>query len=154
VDLGEIHPAALTDGREAVVMTARRLRATHQYTAKRLAEIQTKQASKQKGSRRWKHMQARKNRFLARQKKRARDIEHKVSRAVVEWARERDAGALAIGDVRDVADGKRMAAKSQQKISLWSHGKTRQYITYKAKALGIQVTSVLKVKRVSVSAAP
>src|SRR5215470_10440567 len=41
VDLGEIHPAALTDGKEAVVITARRLRAARQYTAKRLAELRS-----------------------------------------------------------------------------------------------------------------
>jgi IS605 OrfB family transposase len=43
------------------------------------------------------------------------------------------------GEVRDVADGKRMASKSQQKIRLWSLGATREYITYKAKAEGIAV---------------
>ena len=142
VDLGEIHPAALTDGKAAVVITARRLRATHQYTAKRLAQIQAKQAGKKKGSGRWKRLQARKNRFLAQQKKRARDIEHKVSRAVVDWAKERKAGTIAIGDVRDVADGKRLGAKAQQKISTWSHGKVREYITYKAKAEGIAIELV------------
>src|SRR5581483_8577104 len=46
VDLGEIHPAALTDGKEAIVISARRLRAAHQYTAKRLAELQAKQSRK------------------------------------------------------------------------------------------------------------
>jgi putative transposase len=142
VDLGEIHPAALTDGNEAVVISARRLRATHQYTAKRLAEIQAKQAGQQNRSGRWKRMQRRKTRFLAQQKRRVRDIEHKVSRAVVESAQERQAGMLAIGDVRDVADGKRMAAKSQQKIGLWSHGTVRDYITYKAIAAGIAVELV------------
>jgi putative transposase len=142
VDLGEIHPAALTDGHEAVVITTRRLRATHQYTAKRLSELQAKQAGKTKGSRRWGLLQRRKARFLAQQKKRTRDIEHKVSRAVVDWATERGAGTLAVGDVRDVADGKRMNSKSQQKISLWSHGRMRQYLTYKAEAAGIGVELV------------
>jgi putative transposase len=139
VALGEIHPAALTDGREAIVISARRLRATHQYTAKRLSEICSAQDHKHRGSRRWKRLQRRKKRFLAQQKRRTRDIEHKVSRAAIEWALERKAGMLAIGDVRDVADGKRLATKSQQKISLWSHGKMRQYITYKANAAGIRV---------------
>jgi putative transposase len=142
VDLGEIHPAALTDGHEAVVITARRLRAARQYTAKRLSELQAKQAGKQKGSRRWQRLQARKSRFLAQQQKRTRDIEHKVSRAVVDWAKERQAGTLAVGDVRDVADGKRMGAHNQQKISLWSHGNVRQYLTYKAQAAGITVELV------------
>jgi putative transposase len=102
VDLGEIHPATLTDGREAVVISARRLRAARQYTAKRLSEIRSAQDQKDTGSRRWKRLQQRKNRFLAEQKRRTRDIEHKVSRAVVKWSSERRAGMLAIGDVRAV----------------------------------------------------
>jgi putative transposase len=44
--------------------------------------------------------------------------------------------------VRDVADGKRLGAKSQQKIGLWSHVKTRAYIPYKAQAAGIAVELV------------
>jgi putative transposase len=139
VDLGEIPPAAMTDGKEAVVVTARRLRAACQYTVKRVGEIVSKQSTKQKGLRRWRKLQARKNRFLAQQRKRARDIEHKVSRAVVDYAVERRAGMIALGDVRDIADGTGLAAKSQQKIGLWSHGKTREYITYKVKAEGILV---------------
>jgi putative transposase len=35
VDLGEIHPAAVTDGKETVIITCRALRANAQYTAKR-----------------------------------------------------------------------------------------------------------------------
>jgi putative transposase len=142
VDLGEIHPAALTDGNQTCIITCRALRATQQYTAKRLAEIRAKQDRKHKGSGSWRRLQRRKTRFLAKQKRRARDLEHKISRAVVTWARERQVQTLVIGDVRDVADGKRMHTKSQQKIGLWSHGRQRHYITYKAAALGIAVSLV------------
>ncbi|HEY7348230.1 MAG TPA: transposase [Ktedonobacterales bacterium] len=140
VDLGEIHPAALTDGQETVIITCRALRANQQYTAKRLSEIRAKQDRKKKGSRSWKRLQRRKRRFLAKQQRRARDMEHKASRGVVAWARERGVGTLVIGDVRDVADGKRLRALSQQKIGLWSHGRQRAYITYKAETAGITVT--------------
>jgi putative transposase len=142
VDLGEIHPAAVTDGKETVIITCRALRANQQYTAKRLAELRAKQDRKQKGSRSWRRLQRRKVRFLARQRRRARDMEHKASRAVVQWATERQVSTLVIGDVRDVADGKRLNTKSQQKIGLWSHGRQRQYITYKAEAAGIAVMLV------------
>lgn len=142
VDLGEIHPAALTDGKETVIITCRAMRANQQYTAKRLSEIRAKQDRKRKGSRRWKQLQRRKNRFLARQRRRARDLEHKSSRAVVQFAQEHNANALVIGDVRDVADGKHLQAKSQQKIGLWAHGRQRQYITYKAEAVGIGVVLI------------
>lgn len=139
VDLGEIHPAALTDGKETVIITCRALRANQQYTAKRLSEIRAKQVRRKKWSRSWKRLQRRKARFLAKQRRRANDLEHKVSRAVVTWAKERQVSTLVIGDVRDVADGKRLNTKSQQKIGLWSHGRQRQYITYKAQAAGIAV---------------
>jgi IS605 OrfB family transposase len=38
-----------------------------------------------------------------------------------------------------VADGKQLSAKSQQKVSDWSHAKLRQYIPYQAEAAGIAV---------------
>jgi putative transposase len=142
VDLGEIHPAAVSDGTESVVFSARQLRSLSQYSNKRLAELQQKQAGKKKGSKRWRRIQRRKNRFLAQQKRRKRDIEHKVSRTVVDWAVERKVGKLAVGDVRDVADGVDLGKKTNQKIANWSHGKLRTYLEYKAVAKGIAVELV------------
>jgi putative transposase len=139
VDLGEIHPAAATDGEEAMIVSCRALRSLIQYTCKRLAELNHKQAAKVKGSRAWWRLQRRKNRFLAQQKRRRRDMEHKISREVVNWTVERQAGLMVPGDVRTIADGKRLHRKSQQKIGNWSHGRQRQYITYKAEAEGIEV---------------
>jgi putative transposase len=139
VDLGEIHPAALTDSKETVIIACRAMRANQQYTAKRLSELRSKQAHKKKGSRRWKGLQRRKTRFLAKQRRRARDLEHKSSRAIVRFAQEREASLVVIGDVRDVADGKRLTAVSQQKIGVWAHGRLRRYITYKAEAVGIRI---------------
>ena len=138
VDLGEIHPAAVTDGEEGVVFCARELRSLSQYTHKRLAEIQSVLSKKEKHSRRYQRMLARKVRFLAKQKRKRTDIEHKVSRSVVNYAVERRVGTLAIGDVRDVADGVNYGKRANQKISNWSHGKLRSYIEYKAAAEGIQ----------------
>jgi putative transposase len=139
IDLGEIHPAAVTDGKDTLIVSCRALRSNQQYTAKRLSGLCAKQNRKRKYSRFWKRLQRRKARFLAKQRRRARDMEHKVSRAVVTWAKERGVGTLVIGDVRDVADGKRMHAKSQQKVALWSHGRQRNFIEYKAEAAGITV---------------
>ena len=95
-------------------------------------------SKKERHSRRYKRILARKSRFLARQKRKRRDIEHKVSRSVVKYAVERGVGTLAIGDVRDVADGVDYSKIANQKISGWSHGQVRRYIEYKAEAAGIQ----------------
>lgn len=139
VDLGEIHPAVITDGVEACVVSCRELRALNQGRNKRAASIDAKLATYEKGSRRWRKLKARKRRFLAQCDQQQRDIEHKIARSVVDWAQEREIGLLAIGDVRDIADGKRLNKKSQQKIANWSHGTIRKYINYKAAEVGIQV---------------
>jgi putative transposase len=139
VDLGEIHPAVITDGHEACVVSCRELRAVSQKTNKQLAKFQQAQSRLKRGSRRWQRVQRHKSRFLAKQKWRRRDLEHKASRAVVEWAIEHQVETIAIGDVRDIADGKRLHPNAQQKISNWSHGQMRRYIGYKAEAAGITV---------------
>jgi putative transposase len=139
IDLGEVHPVAITDGQNALVVSCRELRSLNQYRNKRLAELKSLQSSKRKYSRRWWRIQQRINRFLAQNRYQRRDLEHKISRVVVDWSVIHQVGTLAIGNVRDVADGKRLNRKSQQKVSNWSHGKIRQYIAYKAEAEGILV---------------
>jgi putative transposase len=143
VDLGEIHPATLTDGISAAVISCRELRSCVQYTNKRLAELRSKQDGHKRGSRRRKRLGRRITRFLARQKRRTRDLAHKLSRAVVQWAEEHGVGTLAIGDVRDVGDGKRLHRNQQQKVSQWSHGTMRRYVGYKAEAAGITVVDTV-----------
>lgn len=138
VDLGEVHPAALSDGQDAVVISCRELRSQRQYTAKRLAALRARQAKCKHGSRLWKRLQRRISRFLHQQTRRTRDLEHKISREVVKTAVEMEAGTLAIGDVRDAADGVALGKKANQKVSMWSHGRLRTYITYKAEAEGIK----------------
>jgi len=70
VDLGEIHPAAATDGQTAIVVCCRELRAKRQYTAKRLAYLQSRQSRCRKKSRCWWKLQRCKNRFRAKQQRR------------------------------------------------------------------------------------
>ncbi len=139
VDLGEIHPAAITDGQQSIIISCRELRSLNQYRNKRFAELKSLQSSKKKQSRRWWRIQRRINRFLAQNKQQRRDLEHKISRAVVDWSVLHQVGTLVMGDVRDVADGKRLNRKSQQKVSNWSHGQIRRYLAYKAEAEGIVV---------------
>ncbi len=139
IDPGEIHPLTLTDGEETLVVTARELRAIKQWRNKKLAEIQYKQAAKVKSSRAWQRLQQAKNRLLAKTKRQIRDVEHKVTRAAAEWVRERQVGQIAFGDVRNVADGKRLNRKNQQKISQWAHGRLRFYFTYKVEEYGVAV---------------
>ena len=71
-----------------------------------------------------------------------RDMEHKISRAVVDVAVEQQAATIVIGDVRDIADGVKQGKQRNQQASQWNHGQVRAYITYKAAAEGISVALV------------
>jgi putative transposase len=149
IDMGEIHPVAITNGDEAAIVSCRRLRAQRQHTHHILAAISKQQARCKKFSRRWWRLQRRKQTFLDKQKRRVRDLNHKISHETVAWCVENEVGELAIGDVRNIADGKRLNKKSQQKVSSWSHGQVRKYIEYKAKRLGIRVNSKINERHTS-----
>jgi hypothetical protein len=106
-DLGEIHPAAVSNEQgEVVIFSARDLRALNQYRRKRLASLQALIARKQKRSRRWKRLIRRKTFLLARNKRQRRDIEHKVTRAIANHAKREGARRVVVGDVRGSPAGR------------------------------------------------
>lgn len=137
-DLGEIHPAAVANEQgDVVIFTARDLRALNQYRHKRLASLQARQSKCKRGSRLWKRLRRRKVYLLARNNRQRRDIEHKVTRAITNHAKQERAKRLVVGDVRTVGNGKRLNTNAQQKVSGWSHGRQIQYLAYKLGAEGI-----------------
>jgi putative transposase len=142
VDLGEIHPAVVGDQDEATIITCRARRAESQGHVKRLAKTQKTASRKTKGSRRHKRLMRAKARMKAKHRRVMRDIEHKVSRAIVDVAVERKAATIAIGDVWDIGDSAEKGKIQNGRLSRWNHGKIRQYVKYKAEAEGIKVTLV------------
>jgi putative transposase len=139
VDPGEIHPAVVSDEQSATIITCRERRHEGQGHNKRLAKINRALSRKKKGSRRHKRLVRAKVRMKAKHARVARDMDHKISRAVVAAAVERKAGTIVLGDVRDVADEVDCGKTQNQKTSQWTHGKIRQYVEYKAEAEGIKV---------------
>jgi putative transposase len=142
VDLGEIHPAVCATPQSAAIISCRELRSTVQHRNKCLAELQSKMSKCQRYSARWHKLRRAKVKRRARWESKVHDLEHKISRAVVSLAVRQGVKVIALGDVRNIGDGKRLNAKSQQKISQWSHGRMRSYITYKAARYGIAVVLV------------
>ena len=142
VDLGEIHPAVVGDDQESTLITCRARRHQAQGHAKRLASIAVALSKKKKGSRRHRKLVRAKSRMKAKHKRVLRDIEHKVSRAIVTVAVERKANVIALGDIKDIADGVALGKKTNQKISGWNHGQIQKFVEYKAQAEGIAVALV------------
>ena len=140
VDLGEIHPAVIGDEHSATIITCRKRRHEQQGHAKRLSKINQAISRKRKGSRRYKKLVSAKSRMKAKHERVTRDIEHKVSRAIVNEALARGAATIVMGNIKDIADGVDLGKKTNQKVSSWNHGKVRAFTEYKAEAEGIAVT--------------
>jgi transposase len=102
VDLGEIHPAVIGDAFEATLISCRERRSQSQGHAQRLAQVQRARSRKTSGSRRFKRLIRAQARIKGKHQRTMRDIEHKISRAIVSVVTDRKAGTIALGDVRDV----------------------------------------------------
>lgn len=141
VDLGEITSAALctADG-HAMVISGRLLRHVKQLRNKRQAAYQERMARCRKGSRRWKRLRQQQVQAAAQLYRQQRDLLHQASRKAVAFAQPHEVSELAVGDVRDLADGVDKGRHTNQKLSQWPHGQFRRYLTEKAARLGMRVT--------------
>ena len=84
VDLGVNTLIAATDGRKAVLISGREVKATIQWRNKCLSEIQGTQSKKTKGSRRWRSLSRRKRQMLAKANNRVKDACHKATRKIAD----------------------------------------------------------------------
>ena len=143
VDLGEINIAAVcTQAGDALVASGRALRSVKQLRNKRHAAYTALISRCKPGSKRQRRLAKSKGRAGAKLERQQRDILHKASRQVVEFCRANDVMALAVGDVRDIQDEVDLGAKSNQKISQWTHGQFVKYLGYKAREYGLQVGQI------------
>jgi len=143
VDLGEINMAAIcTERGQALVIGGRLLRHHKQLRNKRHAAYQERLARCRKGSRRYIRLKRQKARSSAKLYRQQRNHLHQASRKLVDFAVAQDLSHLAIGDVRDIADGVDKGAHVNQKISQWPHGQFVMYVTYKARRQGIAVSQI------------
>lgn len=83
VDLGVNTLACATDGKTAIAVSGRAVKATVQYRNKRLASMSEAQYKKTRGSRRHKRLQRRKYAMLDKTRRRIKDLCHKATRKIV-----------------------------------------------------------------------
>ncbi len=143
VDLGEINiAAAVTRDGQGLVVNGRYLRSIKRLRNKRHAELTSKRDRCIEGSRRWKRLQAAKSRTSATFYRQQWHVLHTASRRLLHWLDDQQVGRIVIGDVRNIADGTDKGRKQNQKLSQWAHGQFVDYLTYKARALGITVEQI------------
>lgn len=137
VDLGEINIAAVvTERGDALVLNGRYLRSLKRLRNKRHSTLTAKLARCRKGSRRWKRLTKRKHQASAKFYRQQRHVLHTASRRLADFARARGVRRLAIGDVRDIADGTDKGRKTNQKLSQWARGQFERYVQYKVRGFG------------------
>jgi putative transposase len=137
VDLGEVNIAAVvTEHGDALVLNGRYLRSVKRLRNKRHSTLTAKLARCHKGSRRWKRLKRRKAQASALFYRQQRHILHTASKRLADFVRQQGVRKLAIGDVRDIADGADKGRKTNQKLSQWACGQFEAYVRYKVWRFG------------------
>jgi putative transposase len=144
VDLGEIHSiAAFGEQGDAFLITGRKLRAIHRLRHKKLAELRRLQSKCKKGSRQWKKYQKAKRYLLSKSAKQLQDGLHKTTKQFVDWCIQQGISDVYMGDPEGVQSHTRKKKKANrkqaQKLSNWSFGKIKTYLTYKLKRQGMKL---------------
>lgn len=84
-------------------------------------------------------------RVLKRQRRkesrRARDVNHRISKSIVDQA-ERTGHGIALEDLRGIRGRVRQARKQRATLHAWSFAQLRDFITYKARRAGVPVVVV------------
>lgn len=147
VDLGEIHTlAAFCETGEALIVTGRKMRSTHRFRNKKLAEISRLQSKCKKNSRQWKKYQKAKRYILSKSEKQLRDALHKTTKQFVDWCVEQSISDVHIGNPegvqRKTRKKKKANRKQAQRLSNWSFGKVKKYLNYKLVQKGIKLHEI------------
>ena len=139
VDMGEIHPIVSFDGLNAEIYNGREVRSKVRYREKSKTNINRKLSRCKRYSKRWKKLKCAKDRTLAALSNQLRDMRHKITSRFVSTCRERKIETIVIGDIKHIRRSIQYGKKRNEKLHQWAFSKIRDMITYKAKAVGINV---------------
>jgi putative transposase len=142
-DLGVIHLAAMTDGKNSEVIIGRGLRSLVQYRNKKLAHFSRLLSRCEKGSRRWRKLRKSKAKMLARNDQQQRNLLHHASRKIIDFCEAQKAGTLVVGDCVNLSNNARKNKKGSRRSNQMNSGNPLSqlltYATYKGKARGVAV---------------
>ncbi|RHW43366.1 transposase [Neobacillus notoginsengisoli] len=145
-DLGLIHAATLSNGKNHLIITGKELRSLTRYRNKRLREFSKRIDRKKKGFNARYKLILRKRRFLEKMERKIDYQEHCISRMVEDWCVENHIHTLYIGTPDGVQKNTKKKKKSRkeirQQLSNWSFGRLTDKIKYKLKLRGIKVEVV------------
>ncbi|TMK66877.1 MAG: hypothetical protein E6G60_02010, partial [Actinobacteria bacterium] len=146
VDLGIIHPYAVADGDEALLVSGRALRAEERLhladTKARARHLSAKAPRRgQRGSRRWRKLRTTQRRAEAKHRRRIRQAHHEAAKTVIAWAVARRVGTLAVGDpqgITHVDHGRRQ----NWRLHVWRRTHLFAVLRDKAEVAGITLRRI------------
>ena len=121
-----------------MIVSGRGIRSVKRQRNMALAKLSRKQSKCSKYSKRWKKLQAAKNRFCLRNERQIREYRHNCTRQVVEFCKTHDVDTVFIGNPDGVRN-KNCGRRHNQRMAQWEYGKDIDYLTYKFKMVGISV---------------
>ena len=142
VDIGEIHPIVSHDGQNTLIFNGRYIRSLYRLRNKVIASFGKKIDRCKRYSKRWWHLVRRKWKRIQKIDNQIKDALHQHTTKFVKKCAESCIGTIVIGDLTSIRDTLNYGKRANQKLHQWAFGKVTELITYKAKALGIQVELV------------
>jgi IS605 OrfB family transposase len=146
VDLGIIHPYAVTAQDAGLLVSGRAARAEsylhlHDQQARQASAARRAPKPGQRGSRRWRRHRARQRRAEARHRRRVHQAQHEAARQVVAFALEHRVGTLVVGDPTGIT-GRDVGRVQNWRLRQWRRTHLLGALRDKAEHAGIRVQLV------------
>lgn len=146
VDVGLIHPFAVSCGDEAMLVSGRAVRAEERLhladTKARSRQITRKAPPRgQRGSRRWRKLRAKQRSAETRHRRRVRTEHHRAAKSVVTWAKQHQVGVLVVGDLTGIT-ARATGRKHNLRLRQWRRTHLVSCLKDKAELAGIDVVLV------------
>lgn len=145
-DLGIIHTAVMTDGLKSQAIVGRGLRSLTQGKNKQHAEYTALIDRCKDSSRRKRKLKRSRARMLARYHRRVHNLLHHAANQMIDFALERKAGTLVIGDAINIAKNKRKTKKGSRRLNQENSGnplgRLVSYLSYKGKLKGVDIIKI------------
>lgn len=142
VDLGIKRVATTFDGEKVVLYSGKELKSLVNLRNKVNSETTKKLSKLKKHSRRYKKIKRANRKVSYRIENKVKDICHKTSRTIVNYAIEHNIGSIVIGDCAGIHDSPNLGKVNNQAISQGCEQKVKGYIEYKFEAIGGSVRSI------------
>jgi len=134
-DLGQKRTITTFDGKETVTYSGKAIKSEIRLREKNKGKTQNKLAGLTKHSRKYKKIKRAGRKATKKSDNRIKDICHKTSRAVVDYAVENNIGTIVIGECAGIHTNTD-CGKNNQAIQMNPEQKVAKYIKYKFESIG------------------